>query len=116
MPPFETEVNILLERYHFHHRKQKTNETLEEFPDEVCRLAESCEFGDQKEWLVRDHVLFGLEDKQICLEIVAQGGDPSIQEVIELCESVKQSRERNMRMRQLRRQQSIEQEGRGKRR
>lgn len=85
MPPLAMKANILRERYEFHQRKQGPDEPLQAFVDEMCRLAESCNFGDQMESLVRDHIVFGLKDKDVCLSIIDQGGDPSINEIMSLC-------------------------------
>lgn len=78
-------VNILRERHTFYNRKQQIHETLDEFADEIRQLAESCQFGDLAGSLVRDRILFGLKDIQMCMTIVDQGGDPSLGEIMDLC-------------------------------
>lgn len=80
------EMNILRERYKFYRRKQKFNESHENFAHDIQKLSESCQFGDFKDYLIRDHFIFGLHDERICLAIVDNGGDPSINELIEFCQ------------------------------
>lgn len=88
MPPLVTEINILRERYEFYSRKQKAKETLEDFVEDIHRLAQFCQFGSDLDCLVRDHILFGLKDKKISKAIVEEGGNPSTQEVIALCQAL----------------------------
>lgn len=78
-------MNILQERYEFHHRQQEQNETLEDFVESIRQLATSCQFRSEEKSLIRDHVLFGLSDKNISMQIIQNGGDPSLSEVIEIC-------------------------------
>ena len=90
MPPLSTGINYLRERYQFYNRRPKVNESIDKFAEAVQQLAESCGFGESEEWIVRDYVLFALNDKKITLEIVEQGGNPSIQDVIEMCKAIMQ--------------------------
>lgn len=78
-------MNLLRERYHFHHRQQKLHETIEDFALELRRLASSCQFNELEESLVRDHLLFGLRDESFAIEIIDGGGDPSVEDVIQFC-------------------------------
>lgn len=78
-------MNILRERYNFHHRHQKVHETIEDFASELRRLAASCQFNEYEESFVRDHVLFGLRNQSITIQIVESGGDPNLVDVIQTC-------------------------------
>lgn len=78
-------MNILQERYHFYLRQQENYETISDFADQVHQLASACQFGRLEESLVRDHVLFGLLNKQITLRIIQAGGNPSLSQVVEFC-------------------------------
>lgn len=81
----EITMNILRERYQFHHRQQKPHETVEQFVSDVRRLASTCQFRSLEETLIRDHVLFGLRNKKVSLEVIENGGDPSLYEIIDIC-------------------------------
>lgn len=74
-------MNTLYQRYTLHLRTQTSNETVEEYASEIRRLAESCEFGIEKESRIRDYVLFGLNNRQISLSIIKRGGDPKLNEI-----------------------------------
>lgn len=79
------EMNILRERYQFHHRQQQLNETIEEYAAQLQRMASSCQFNGDKESFIRDHVLFGLSNQNITLQVIELGGNPSLIEIVEIC-------------------------------
>lgn len=76
-------MNILRKRYEFHQRQQQPHEAIEDFASEIRRLASFCEYETLEETLIRDHVLFGLCDNNITLEIIENGGDPTLFDVID---------------------------------
>lgn len=78
-------MNILQERSQFYHRKQQNHESIEQFATEISRLAASCRFEAQTESLIRDRVLFGLKSKKMTEQIIRNGGDPMLDEIIEFC-------------------------------
>lgn len=85
-------MNVLQERYQFYHRKQKYHESFEDFAAEIRRLASACRFDSQEESLIRDHFLFGLKNKKISDQIMQNGGDPSVTDILELCIEQKRPR------------------------
>lgn len=78
-------MEILQERYRFHSRKQQHNESVTEFVQAARRLASTCEFGTEEELIIRDHVLFGLENWLTTMQIIRNGGDPTLSEIIDFC-------------------------------
>lgn len=78
-------MNILRERYNFHHRQQEIHETIEDFASALRQLASSCQFEDFEASILRDHLLFGLRDQNLTIKIVNCGGDPNIDDVVEIC-------------------------------
>jgi RNase H-fold protein (predicted Holliday junction resolvase) len=42
---YEPKPIVIAERYHFHHRNQKPDETIAEYIAELKRLTTHCEFG-----------------------------------------------------------------------
>lgn len=76
---------MLLERYNFHKRHQRIDESVEEFANEISQLAAHCFFDNQEEYLIRDHVVFGLRDQQLSMSIIEKGGNPTLKEVIDIC-------------------------------
>lgn len=77
--------NLLYERYRFFERCQNSEELLSDYVEAVSRLAKTCAFDGLEESLVRDRVIFGLNDTQLKNEIIERGGDPSLGEAIDLC-------------------------------
>lgn len=76
---------MLLERYNLHKRRQRIDETVEEFANEISQLAMHCLFDSQEEYMIRDYVVFGLRDQKIAMSIVEKGGNPSLTDVIDIC-------------------------------
>lgn len=84
------EKNILVERYEFYHCVQQSEETFYAFLENIRNLAETCEFHkDEKDFLIRDRFVFGINDKRIQSAILATGGNPSIDAVVECCMQAK---------------------------
>jgi transposase InsO family protein len=59
---FKVRRNVIFERARFNMRKQQPAESAEEYITTLYRLAETCEFGDLKEELIRDRVVVGIRD------------------------------------------------------
>lgn len=77
-----TAVNVLYERYRFHQRCQQSEETLQTFVNDVLELAQNCDFGDYLPIVVRDKVLFDLNDEEAKWRIIHQGGNPTLDDVM----------------------------------
>lgn len=83
--PFEK--NIVLERYEFYRRSQRSEESFYTFLEDIRNLAENCEFhGEEKEFLIRDRFIFGINDKSLQSAIITNGGNPSVEKVLEICQ------------------------------
>lgn len=91
-------MNLLEQRYQFYHRRQKVYESIEEFATEIRRLAALCLFESAEQSLARDRVLFGLKNKKTSMKIVQFGGDPTINDVINLYSALTEenSEEKNL--------------------
>ena len=60
---FIPQKNVLYERFVFNSAIQKSGESIDEFTLRLRRLAESCEFGDLKDSLIRDRLVIGTTDE-----------------------------------------------------
>lgn len=76
------EVNVLEERYRFRLRCQQSEERLDAFINDVLELAKTCDFGDQWNSFVRDQVVFGLHNEDLKWNIIKNGGNPSLNDVM----------------------------------
>lgn len=83
--------NLLLERYWFHERCQRSEETLHSFVGDVRKLAESCEFNEQADALIRDRIVFGLHNHEVKWRIIHRGGSPSVEEILDECVKFEQN-------------------------
>lgn len=80
------EKNIIRERYEFYQRCQKSEETFYTFLENIRSLAESCEFHrEEKEFLIRDRFLCGLNNRSLQLNLLATGGNPTVDDVLHFC-------------------------------
>ncbi len=62
---FRVRKNVIYERAKFNRRDQKEGESVETYITELYRLAESCEYGDMKEQLLRDRLVVGIRDTKM---------------------------------------------------
>lgn len=92
------ETNLLYDRYHFFERCQKGHETFIEYVEEIKRLAKTCKFDVLEQSLIRDRAIFGIKNKKIRTQIIENGGDPTLDETIVLCEALNGKSEKNRRI------------------
>ncbi|XP_066944925.1 tRNA (uracil-5-)-methyltransferase homolog A-like isoform X3 [Macrobrachium rosenbergii] len=57
-------------RYLFHRREQETGEKVDDYAADIRNLAESCGFGDLKETLIADKIIFGLKEQYVKEELL----------------------------------------------
>ncbi len=62
---FEPTPNVITQRFYFHQRNQKANESVAEFIAELRKLARDCEFGDSLNVTLRDRLVGGLKSSSI---------------------------------------------------
>ncbi|XP_055909785.1 uncharacterized protein LOC129944405 [Eupeodes corollae] len=62
--------NIVYERYLFFSRYQKEGEPVEHFFSDITKQAENCEFGLQKESMIRDRIVIGITDHAVRLQLL----------------------------------------------
>lgn len=85
LDPFEK--NLIFERFEFYQRCQKSEESYYTFLEDIRLLADSCEFnGEERELLIRDRFVCGLNDRNLQSTIITNGGNPSMGKVLELCQ------------------------------
>lgn len=59
---FRVRRNIIFERARFNRRTQQDGESVEQFIVALYALAESCEYGEIKEEMIRDRLVVGIKD------------------------------------------------------
>ena len=59
---FKVRRNVIFERARFNRRNQLDGEPAEQYIMELYRLAESCDYGDLKDEMIRDRLVVGIRD------------------------------------------------------
>ena len=57
--------NTVFERHQFWSRDQQEGETIDQWLTDLRTRASVCEFGDQKDLLIRDKIVFGIQDDRV---------------------------------------------------
>ena len=60
---FKVRKNVIFERARFNRRCQAAGETAEQFITSLYTLAESCDYGDLKDQMIRDRIVVGICDQ-----------------------------------------------------
>ena len=59
---FKVRRNVIFERAKFNRRVQEENETIEQFITSLYSLAETCDYGNLTEEMIRDRIVVGIRD------------------------------------------------------
>lgn len=62
---FDPKRNIIGERFAFHRRQQRSDESVGDYIIEIKTLSQTCEFGDFLDEALRDKLIFGAHDAAI---------------------------------------------------
>uniref|UniRef100_A0A1Y1KPK9 Paraneoplastic antigen Ma-like C-terminal domain-containing protein n=1 Tax=Photinus pyralis TaxID=7054 RepID=A0A1Y1KPK9_PHOPY len=62
---FKPKENETINRHMFHTRRQKDGESIDSFVTDLKKLAQSCNFGDVKDSLIRDIIVCGVIDHKV---------------------------------------------------
>lgn len=62
---YEPRKNVVFARYTFWQRNQRPTEPVEKWITDLKTKAADCEFGDQKESIIRDKIVFGILDNRV---------------------------------------------------
>lgn len=76
--------NAVYERYVFRSRMQQPNETFDCFVTDLKLKAKSCDFGDLRDSMVRDQIVYGILDKRI-RERLLRDAKLTLEEAERLC-------------------------------
>ena len=60
---FKVWKNVIFKRARFNRRCQAAGETIEQFITSLYTLAESCDYGDLKDQMIRDRIVVGIRDQ-----------------------------------------------------
>ena len=88
----EPRKNIIMERYKFNTRMQRSDETPDQYVIELKLLAKNCEFGALESELIRDRVVYGITSERV-KERLLREQDLTLEKALELCRINEQSKE-----------------------
>ena len=78
--------NVTHERHVFNLRKQKPEESVEQFVTELKRLAKDCEYGELTDSIIKDRIVEGINNDSTRARLLREK-DLSLQRCIEVCKS-----------------------------
>lgn len=76
--------NPIFERFKFFNRTQFSGETLEHYVRELVKLSETCDFGDQRDSLIRDKIICGMLNCKVRERLLREPG-LTLQETVAIC-------------------------------
>ena len=90
---FAPQVKVVYERFKFHSRIQKPGETFEEFLTTLRNLITTCNFHeDEQNKALMDRIVAGVSSQQVREDIFNLEGNPSLDQVIQLCRRAEATR------------------------
>ena len=95
---FVPQRNVLYERFMFNSTTQKQNESIDEFVVRLRQSAESCEFENLKDSLIRDRVVIGTTDEAGRERLLRERPVPDLNRVIESLRAAEVSRSHKLAM------------------
>ncbi|UYV79423.1 K02A2.6-like [Cordylochernes scorpioides] len=82
----EPKKNVIFERFKFFSATQKDGESIDSFITELKGLSTSCEFESQKDSSIRDHIVYGIQDKAL-QERLLREPNLTLLKAIEMCKT-----------------------------
>ncbi|KAK5641094.1 hypothetical protein RI129_009641 [Pyrocoelia pectoralis] len=76
--------NVTYERHVFFTRNKKSNESFDEYVTELRQLANTCDFGQLTDSLIRDRLILGIQDKEIKDRLLKEK-DLTLTKAAEIC-------------------------------
>ena len=84
---FKPSPSEIVERFKFHSRFRKQEESVSTFVAELCSLSKYCNFGDTLEVMIRDRLVCGINDDGIQRRLLAEQ-DLTYKKAVELAQSL----------------------------
>ena len=69
---YQPKPTVIVERFNFHSRYRKQEETVANFVAELRKLAGHCQFGNSLSDMLRDRLVCGINDKRIQRRLLAE--------------------------------------------
>ena len=90
---FIPQRNVVYERFVFWNASQRSSENSDEYVLRLRKLADSCEFGSQKDSMMRDRIVCGTSDKQAQDRLLRERPPPGLARAVEIVKVAEISRQ-----------------------
>ena len=87
-------VLVIAERFRFHQRRQRENETAAQYMAELRKLADKCQFKDYLEEALRDRFVCGLREELVQRKLLTLEDPVTLQKVYETAQSMEAAQAR----------------------
>ena len=84
--------NTVFERYRFWCRNQGTGENVDSWIKDLKTKAGNCEFGDQKDLMIRDKLVFGVSDERV-KERLLRESDLTLKKAVDVIHATETTRQ-----------------------
>lgn len=84
--------NPVYERFVLNQRKQKEGEPFDTFLMDIKRLARTCEYGENEQEMLRDRIVWGVQDKKVQLRMLERN-DLTYNQAIEMARQSESTKE-----------------------
>lgn len=83
--------NVTYERNVFFLREMKTDETIDEYVNDLRRLSSNCEFGNLTDSLIKDRIVLGIKDRSLKDRLLRET-KLDLKRAIEICKAAEQAK------------------------
>ena len=87
---FEPQRNIIYERYFFNSATQRSENKIDQFVNELRKLASTCEYGTLSDELIRDRIVIGVSDSSMRARLLRES-DLTLNRAIDMCRASEQA-------------------------
>ena len=84
---FISKINIIFERFKFNIRNKSINKSIDKYVTNLKHLAETCEFGNLRDELFRDHIVLGIHDSSVSARMLRENA-LTLTQAVDLCKQV----------------------------
>ena len=87
---FEPQRNIIYERYLFNSATQRSENKIDQFVNELRKLASTCEYGTLSDELIRDRIVIGISESSMRARLLRES-DLTLNRAIDMCRASEQA-------------------------
>lgn len=89
---FKPKQNEVINSYNLNKRNQEDGESFDTYYAAIRKLAENCNFGEQKNRMIRDKIVIGVRDQRVQQKLL-EVKDLTLERTVDICRSAELSRE-----------------------